>query len=129
MLYKGSYLNLSDNSGGYTLKILNIKNKAFRSAYAKVSDIVTGVIQDYNTRKKKVKLKKKDRVSAIVVCTKKKYFKKNGIYIKFSDNICIPLLITKFIVPVASSIFTPVFYEMRYLKRFKVVYKISGFSF
>ena len=129
MLYRGSLVSLHDNSGALNLKILNIKKKSFSGAYAKISDIIVGVIKDYDIYKKKIKLKKKDRTTAIIVCTKKKYSKNNLIYIKFSENVCIPLKITRFIVPVASYIYSPIFYEMRYLKRFKVVFKIAGIAY
>ena len=126
MLKIGSIVGLNDNSGAFNLKILNYKKKkTFKTSYAKVSDIVVGVIKDHNIYKKKLLLKSKDKVNAIIVCTKKKYSKKNGIFISFSKNRCIPLKITRFIVPVASWVYTPVFYELRYFKKFKVISKLS----
>ena len=77
--------------------------------------------------KKKNKVKKKDRVVAVIVTVKKKYSKNNGIFVLFSRNRCIPIKITRFILPVAQYTYTPIFFELKLLKRYKtIVLKSKG---
>lgn len=116
MLYKGSIVYVNDNSGAVSLKILNIKRNRARNAT--LSDIVFGVVRDFNPNKK---LTVKDFVTAIVVTVCKKSSKGNGLFINFDSNFVIPLKITRFIKPLANRVYSVAFYELRYKKKLKVV--------
>jgi ribosomal protein L14 len=119
MLQSGCKLYVCDNSGILSIKI--IKQKGNNSAkYIFLSDLILGVLKDFDIYKNQ-KLKRKDTFTCIVVTVCKKYSKGNGLYARWSENRCIPLKITRFIVPIASYVETPVYYEMKHKKKFKLI--------
>lgn len=121
MLKVNSFLSVHDNSGIYTIKIINfLKKKNKLTSYITVGDLILGVIYDLNLYKK-LKIKKKDKITSIVVCVKKKYSKFNGMHIHFGENRCIAIRITRFITPLASHLYTSLFYELKYLKKYKTI--------
>jgi ribosomal protein L14 len=78
MLQSGCILNVCDNSGILSIKI--IKQKGNNSAkYICLSDLVMGVLHDFDIYKNQ-KIKRKDMFTCIVVTVRKKYSKYNGIY-------------------------------------------------
>jgi ribosomal protein L14 len=78
MLQTGCIVNVCDNSGILSIKI--IKQKGNTSArYIFLSNLVFGVLRDFDIYKNS-KLKKKDMFTCIIVTLRKKYAKKNGIY-------------------------------------------------
>lgn len=124
MLKIGSFLSVGDNSGAFNIKILHfIGKKTNKSTVGGVGSLVYGVVQDYDLNKKGIMLKKKDRVKSIIVNTKKKYSKYNGMFITFSHNVCLPLKITRFIVPIADNVHASIFYEIVFFKKYKVIIK------
>jgi len=126
MLRVGSVVTINDNSGDYVIRIVNLKyKKLFVTTYITLSNIVLGVVRSLDVNKKS-KVKSKDFVNCIIVAIKKKYSKKNGLFIRFSANQCIVLKITRFIVPIASYVESVIFYELRFLRKFKVVFKSTS---
>ena len=121
MLKIGTIIYVADNSGAESLKILNVKKITNISVSINVGDVVKGVIQDFNLHKKKILLKKKDRPWAIISSVKKKSNKRNGIFISFSHNKCIPVKITRFVLPYTTPLYTSTFYEITFIKKFKVI--------
>lgn len=121
MLFTGSILDVRDSSGALSLKILNVIKK--RSSYITKGDLVYCVVYDFDYYRK---LKNRDFVTAIIIAVSKKQAKGNGIFLNFDFNEAIPLKITKFITPVAHRLYGLCFYELKYRKRFNVVYKIVG---
>lgn len=128
MIKLGTQVFLHDNSGAYSLKVINLK-KCFFNSYSTISDLIFGVIIDHNIFKKKIRLKRKNKVIALVVCVKKTINRQNGCFLRFSLNRCIPLKITRFIVPVAQRVFTCTSFELKRLKKFKSVIRFSGKSY
>ena len=123
MLKTGSKLKIVDNSGALSLKVLNFKKKKnLTVSSVSVSEIIYGVIQEIDTKKKKLLFRNKEKVSALIVTVKKKKAKKNGIFIRISQNTCIPLKITRFINPYTNISF-PVFYEIKLKKKFRLIKK------
>ena len=125
MLKVNNFIFVIDNSGILKLKILKFYKKTNKTkSFLKVSDIFMGILYETNIHKRsKLKLKKKTKIMAIVTTTKKKYSKKNGIFINFSENTCVPIKITRFITPYASYITGPCFTELRYTKKFRIIIK------
>lgn len=127
MLKIGSKIKVKDNTGALYLRILNLRKKKNCQSYSiKISDIIFGVVILHDIYRRKLRLKRKDFTTSIISCVRKKYSKKNNIFIRFSQNRCIPLKITRFIVPIGTRIYTPIFFEVKYLKGFKVVRKSSS---
>jgi ribosomal protein L14 len=129
MLYKGSFLKTKDNSGIISVYILRKQKKNAKIVKVTISDIVQCVVFEVNILKKKLKHKKKDFIFGVVVTVRKKYSKKNGLYIRFSENTLIPLKITRFIVPLANRVWASTYYELKYLKKFKSVFKTCDYFY
>lgn len=128
MLFRGSLVFFSDNSGGLSIKILKFDANFKKKPVGKISSIFLGIIMDHNPLKKKILLKKKSKSTAMLVATKKKYSKKNLIFIYFSQNRAISLKITRFINPVPNYIFTSIFFELKFFKKFKTVF-LKSYAF
>lgn len=122
MLKRGCKVNVFDSSGVTSIKILSIKKKKnWNKSFATVSDIIFGIVYDINLKKKKRLLSRKSKVAALIVGVSKKFNKQNSMFIRFSENRCIPLKITKFINPLAPKNFSFVFYEVKSIKKFKII--------
>lgn len=113
MLVRGSVINPADNSGAKRLKIVGIPGKSNKK-FAYVGDIVTvvvkgasstGVVQDHTVKR------------AVIVRTRKEHRRKDGSYIRFSDNAAV--VIDKDKNMLGTRVFGPVSREIRdrgYLK-------------
>ena len=124
MLFINSILFFSDNSDSFSVKILNIFKNFSKHPVGKVSSLFLGVIGDYDLLKPKSP-NSKNRTTCIIIATKKKYSKFNSIYINFSENRALSLKITRFINPIPNSIYSSIFYELKFFKKFKVVFEKS----
>lgn len=80
-------LKVADNSGAGLLQCVNIL-KGTRHKFARIGDIITGVVKTAEPRRI---VKKHDVVRAVVVRQKQAYRRKDGTYIRFDDNACIIL--------------------------------------
>lgn len=113
MVQVGTTLGAADNSGAKKLKLIGIPGGS-RIRFARVGDIVTvavngassvGVIKDHSI------------ATAVIVRTKKEIRRKDGSYVRFSDNAAV--VITKDKNMVGTRIFGPIAREIRdrgYLK-------------
>lgn len=127
MLKIGSRVEIFDTSGAISVAVLNMKTKkTYKSACLDIMSLFLGVVKKAEIKRK---LTKKEFTTVIIVALKKKRSRGNGIYVNFDKNRGIPLKITRFIVPVGSHIFTSVSYELRTMKKYKVVARIAGRAF
>lgn len=79
MVYINTFLNIADNTGPKQAKCLNIKKKPIGF----LADIILIVIKKRFLKKKKIK---KNILYSIIVNTKCKRKRKNGVFIKFNEN-------------------------------------------
>jgi len=107
MIPVGAVLNSADNSGAKKLKLIGIPGGS-RVRFASVGDVVTvavsgassvGVVKDHSVAK------------AVIVRTKKEIRRKDGSYLRFSDNAAV--LVGKDKVMVGTRIFGPIAREVR----------------
>lgn len=105
MIQQRSILKVSDNSGAKTVRCIKVLG-GFKKKYAKIGDtIIVSIQQLRNKLKKNSKVKKKEVYRAILVRTKTKIKKKNGIEIYFNENSVV--LISKQGNPVGTRITGP----------------------
>ena len=112
MLPVGASMNPADNSGAKGLKIIGIPGS--RKKLAKVGDIVTVVIKGAESTGT---VKDHTVAKAVIVRTKKEIRRKDGSYIRFSDNAGV--LINPDGTMIGTRIFGPIAREIRdrgYLK-------------
>ena len=107
MIPVGAILNSADNSGAKKLKLIGVPGGS-RVKFASVGDVVTvavkgassvGVVKDHSV------------VKAVIVRTKKEVRRKDGSYLRFSDNAAV--VINKDKAMVGTRIFGPIAREVR----------------
>ncbi|RJR26391.1 50S ribosomal protein L14 [candidate division WWE3 bacterium] len=107
MIPVGAILNSADNSGAKKLKLIGIPGGS-RVKFASVGDTVTvavkgassvGVVKDHSV------------VKAVIVRTKKEVRRKDGSYLRFSDNAAV--VISKDKAMVGTRVFGPIAREVR----------------
>jgi len=106
MVQKESYLKVADNSGARELQCFHIIGSTGKR-YAYVGDLVKCSV------KKAIpggQVKKGDKVTAVIVRTRKESRREDGSYIRFGDNAAV---IIKDGEPVGTRIFGPVAREVR----------------
>jgi len=114
MIYAGSKLQVSDNSGVKLVKCLKVLGRRPRS-YGKVGDIIVVNIQRIKTFSK---IKKKDIYKAVIIRLKKKKMRIDGSLINFGKNSVVLLNNKGF--PLATRVFGPVSKELRVKKFLKL---------
>jgi len=106
MVQKESYLSVADNSGAKELQVIHIIGST-RKRYAYLGDVVKCAV------KKAIPggmVKKGDKVTAVIVRTRKERRRKDGSYIRFGDNSAI---VIKDKEMVGTRVFGPVARELR----------------
>jgi ribosomal protein L14 len=119
MLYKGSLLNVDDNSGALVLKILSFKTNK-RRKFCTLFDIVYCVTTLVDPNRK---LPKKEFIDVLILTQPKKFTKGNGLFFTLNTSYGIPLVITRFIKPLATRVEMISFFELKYRKKFDVIFK------
>ncbi len=107
MLTKHSNLNVADNSGAKSLKIIGI-GKGTKRRFVSIGDIVTCAVRGATTQGQ---VKDHEVVKAVIVRTKKEKRRDDGTYIRFSDNAAV--IIDASGVPRATRIFGPIALEIK----------------
>ncbi len=82
MIQQRSILNVADNSGAKSLIVIHIFNGSKRK-YGYLGDVVNCVVKKALPTGQ---VKDSEIVKAVVVRTRKEYKRKDGSYIRFSDN-------------------------------------------
>jgi len=108
MIQHRSYLNVADNTGAKTLMCIRVLG-GYKKRYATVGDVITAVVKDARPR---CQVKKADIVNAVIIRTKKEVRRKDGSYIRFSDNAAV-IINKKDGEPKGTRIFGPVAREIK----------------
>ena len=112
MLRPRSKLAVADNSGAKLLVVIGL-GKGTGKRFAKLGDIVTATVRGAIPNSQ---VKDHEIVKAVVVRTRKETKRRDGSYIRFSDNAAVVIDAAK--APRATRIFGPIAVEI----------KIKGFS-
>ncbi|KKR58668.1 MAG: 50S ribosomal protein L14 [Candidatus Curtissbacteria bacterium GW2011_GWA1_40_47] len=107
MVAKRSILKVADNSGAKRLRVIGI-GKGSGTRFAKLGDLVTCAVFGANPMGQ---VKDHEIVKAVIVRTKKETRRKDGSYIRFSDNAAVIVDANK--IPRATRIFGPMASEIK----------------
>ncbi|MBD3239490.1 MAG: 50S ribosomal protein L14 [Chitinivibrionales bacterium] len=115
MVQVQTMLNVADNSGAKKVMCMRVLGGT-RRRYARVGDLIVVTIKSAIPNSP---MKKGSVVKAVVVRTKKEFGRKDGTYIRFSDNAAV--LINDAGEPRGTRIFGPVARELRERKYMRIV--------
>ena len=109
MIQVQSYLDVADNSGARRVMCIKVLGGSHRR-YARIGDMIKVSVKEAIPRGK---VKKGDVVTAVVVRTRKEVRRKDGTYVRFSENAGV-LLKDKSLI--GTRIFGPVARELKAYK-------------
>ena len=115
MIQEYTRLTIADNSGAKTAQCIRVLGGT-RRRYARVGDVIVAsvksAIPNGNVKKGQV-------VKCVIVRTKKEIGRRDGSYIRFSENAAV--IIQENLEPVGTRIFGPVARELRERRFMKIV--------
>jgi len=114
MIQSQTILTVADNTGAR--KIMCIKVLGNNRKYAKIGDIIIGVIKSATPN---MLLKRSEIVRAIIIRTRKVIKRKDGMFVRFDDNAAIIVNLEN--NPKGSRVFGPIAREIREKKFSKIV--------
>ena len=109
MLQLRSILNVADNTGAKKVYLIGMIGKGNRK-YAYIGDLIIVVVKEALPFSV---VKKGEKLPAVIVRTRKEKRRKDGSYIRFSDNACIILAGKNSKEPKGSRIFGPIAKEIK----------------
>lgn len=109
MIQVESRIKVADNSGAREILVIRLKG-GYKKRYSGVGEIVIGTVKEATPH---CAVKKSDVVHAVIVRTKKEIRRKDGSYIRFSDNACVILENKDKPDPKGSRIFGPIAREVK----------------
>jgi len=115
MIQVQTYLNVADNSGAKQVMCIRVLGGTHRR-YAAIGDTIVVSVKDALPTSA---VKKGTVLRAVIVRTKKEFGRKDGTYIRFSDNAAV--LINDTGEPRGTRIFGPVARELREKKFMRIV--------
>lgn len=115
MIQVETWLNVADNSGAKKVECIKVLGGT-RRRYAQVGDIIVVAVKDALPNGA---VKKGAVAKAVIVRTTKEYGRKDGTYIRFSDNAAV--IINDQGEPKGTRIFGPVARELREKKFMRIV--------
>ncbi|MEZ4387487.1 MAG: 50S ribosomal protein L14 [Candidatus Krumholzibacteriia bacterium] len=115
MIQEFTRLTIADNSGAKTAMCIRVLGGTGRR-YARVGDIIVASVKSAIPN---ANVKKGQVVKCVVVRTKKEVGRKDGSYIRFSENAAV--IIQDNLEPVGTRIFGPVARELRDRRFMKIV--------
>jgi large subunit ribosomal protein L14 len=115
MIQVQTHLVVADNSGAKRVECIRVLGGT-RRRYARVGDVIVVAVKDAIPN---AAVKKGAVVKAVIVRTSKEYGRKDGTYIRFSDNAAV--LINDTGEPRGTRIFGPVARELREKKFMRIV--------
>ena len=116
MIQESTRLIIADNSGAKTCQCIRVLGGT-RRRYARVGDVIVASVKSAIPNGN---IKKGQVVKCVVVRTRKEIGRKDGTYIRFSDNAAV-ILGEETQDPVGTRIFGPVARELRDKKFMKIV--------
>jgi large subunit ribosomal protein L14 len=108
MIQVESKVKVADNSGAKTIQCIKVLG-GYKKRYAGVGEIITCAVKEAAPH---ASIKKGDVVHAVIVRTKKEIRRKDGTYLRFSENACVIIDKNKK-EPKATRIFGPIAREVR----------------
>ncbi|MEK7595910.1 MAG: 50S ribosomal protein L14 [Patescibacteria group bacterium] len=115
MVQVGTLLNVADNSGAKSLKLIGIPGSS-RRRFASLANIVTCVVSGASTTGV---VKDHSIVKAVIIRVKKEVRRKDGSYIRFDDNAAV--VVDTEGEPRGTRVFGPVARELRDVGYLKIV--------
>ncbi len=109
-IQKESYLKVADNSGAKEMLVFHIVGSTGKKD-AVLGDIVICAVKEAISGGQ---VKKSDKVTAVIVRTKKEFRRADGSYIAFGENAGVIIKSVDDATPVGSRIFGPVARELRF---------------
>lgn len=109
MIQIRSILSAADNSGARALSVIHIYGGS-KHKFGRIGDIVNCVVKEATPHGQ---AKDSELVKAVVVRTRKEYRRKDGSYIRFSDNAAVIIDNVKDKNPRGTRIFGPIPREVR----------------
>jgi len=116
MIQESTRLKVADNSGAKVVECFRVLGGSKRR-YARVGDIIVAAVKSAIPNGN---VKKGQVVRCVVVRTAKEIGRKDGTYIRFSDNAAV-ILQPESMDPIGTRIFGPVARELRGKKFMKIV--------
>ena len=116
MIQESTRVTVADNSGAKVAECIRVLGGT-RRRYARVGDIIVAAVKSAIPNGN---VKKGQVVKCVIVRTKKEIGRKDGTYIRFSDNAAV-ILQEDSQEPVGTRIFGPVARELRAKKFMKIV--------
>ena len=116
MIQESTRLIVADNSGAKVVECFRVLGGSKRR-YARVGDIIVAAVK---TAIPNGNVKKGQVVKCVIVRTRKEVSRKDGSYIRFSDNAAV-ILAADTQEPVGTRIFGPVARELRDKKFMKII--------
>ena len=116
MIQESTRLTVADNSGAKIVECFRVLGGS-RRRYARVGDVIVAAVKSAIPNGN---VKKGQVVKCVVVRTRKEIGRKDGSYIRFSDNAAV-ILGEESMDPVGTRIFGPVARELRDKKFMKIV--------
>jgi len=102
-------LEVADNSGAKVLQVIQVYGGS-RRRYGFLGDILGCVVKKALPH---TQYKKGDKVKAVLVRSKKEYKRRDGTYIRFSENAAVVIENEKTKTPMGTRIFGPVAREVK----------------
>jgi large subunit ribosomal protein L14 len=115
MIQEETWLNVADNSGAKKVECIKVLGGTSRR-YASIGDVIIVSVKDALPNGA---VKKGTVAKAVIVRTTKEYGRKDGTYIRFSDNAAV--IINDTGEPKGTRIFGPVARELREKKFMRIV--------
>lgn len=116
MIQESTRVTVADNSGAKTAECIRVLGGT-RRRYARVGDVIVAAVKSAIPNGN---VKKGQVVKCVIVRTRKEIGRKDGTYIRFSDNAAV-ILQEDSQEPVGTRIFGPVARELRNKKFMKIV--------
>lgn len=108
MIQLGTRLKVVDNSGAKEVECIHVLGST-RKRYARLGEVIVAAVKSAKPRKD---VKNHDVVRALIVRQKKEFKRKDGSYIRFSDNGCV-ILDGKTVNPKGGRIIGPIAREIK----------------
>jgi large subunit ribosomal protein L14 len=108
MIQLKTKLKVADNTGAKIVECIRVL-KGSKPRYAKVGDVIVGVVKEAEPRRE---IKKHDIVRAVIVRTRKEIKRRDGTCVRFDDNACV-IIDPKTKEPKGSRIIGPIAKEVK----------------
>ena len=115
MIQTETKLKVTDNSGARVVQCIKVLGGT-RKRYTRIGEIFTATVKEATPH---TAIKKGDIVRAVLVRTRKEIRRKDGTYVRFSDNACV-IVDKEKKEPKCTRIFGPVAREVRMAGFFKI---------